>query len=312
MYLKTLAILASCIAVTSCSDSPVAPSTSQQARNATNEMKAKEGDAHECPIHSIMPHYKKTEFRYRVEQMVTNGKLVVAENTTTSKSRGRVTTVRCTHNSAYKSDGRSLDIGYKLIGSEILPVGPKGAVVGDGPPAIHTDIYLFEIKVNDGDWICKTVLYRGETSLVVWDSDGAFFELGQPEESLKVIAVTGGDTITVRRQINNVVSELVRIKLYGIDAPDKTQDSAGRAQKKLNELVFDKSVILTVVNTDRLGRRVCKVYVDEGGERNYINLKIVESGFAQHSRSSAPTAVDLAKAEAEARKNRLGVWKDRI
>ena len=101
--------------------------------------------------------------------------------------------------------------------------------------------------------------------------------------------------------------ERVRVRLFGIDAPEKDQELALAARKKLTRLVYDKFIRVEVQDIDQYGRYVGKVYV---GAR-YANRFMLKEGLAWHYAYYAPDAKDLAAAEKNARKSRTGLWKDK-
>lgn len=73
----------------------------------------------------------------------------------------------------------------------------------------------------------------------------------------KVIKVADGDTITVI----DSNKEQHRIRLAGIDAPEKGQPFGNASRKKLRELVAGKDVLVEFEKYDRYGRIVGKVWV---------------------------------------------------
>jgi len=120
-----------------------------------------------------------------------------------------------------------------------------------------------------------------------------------------VIGVTDGDTLTVldadRRQ--------QRIRLAGIDAPEKRQAFGARAKESLSELSFGKQVEVQASKKDRYGRFVGKVLV-EGRD---VNLEQIRRGFAWHYKAyqreqSLMDRVLYDAAETEARASGSGLW----
>ncbi len=67
----------------------------------------------------------------------------------------------------------------------------------------------------------------------------------------RVVGVSDGDTITV---LHNGVGE--RIRLHGIDCPEKRQAFGNRAKQLTSALVFGKTVTVQAVDRDRYGRTV--------------------------------------------------------
>ena len=97
-----------------------------------------------------------------------------------------------------------------------------------------------------------------------------------------------------------------RVRLWGIDAPEKGQPYADEARARLKELIEGKAVRLEWKDKDQYSREVAIVY---DGSTN-INLQMVKEGLAWHYAYFAPDAEDLAAAEKAARKKRKGLWAD--
>lgn len=97
-----------------------------------------------------------------------------------------------------------------------------------------------------------------------------------------------------------------RVRLWGIDAPEKGQPYADEARARLKELIEGKAVRLEWKDRDQHAREVAIVYA---GSTN-INLQMVKEGLAWHYEYFAPDAEDLAAAEKAARKKRKGLWAD--
>jgi endonuclease YncB( thermonuclease family) len=95
----------------------------------------------------------------------------------------------------------------------------------------------------------------------------------------------------------------IRVRLVEIDTPERGQPWANRAKQALSEKVFGQVVELQVVDTDRYGRTVAKVY-REGRD---INRELVREGHAWVYRKYLrdPT---LLEDEDRARDARAGVW----
>lgn len=123
----------------------------------------------------------------------------------------------------------------------------------------------------------------------------------------RVVRVADGDTITVLDGAN----EQHRIRLKGIDAPESHQDFGAKSKQSLSSLIFGKEVTVGYDKTDQYGRLVGKVLLD-GKD---INLEQVKAGMAWHykdyDREQTPEDRELyARAEAEARAARRGLWID--
>lgn len=127
------------------------------------------------------------------------------------------------------------------------------------------------------------------------------------EFSGKVVGVADGDTVTVL-DAGNVQH---KIRMLGIDAPEKRQAFGQKAKENLSDLVFGKTVTVRVVKIDKYGREVAKISLD--GED--INLRQVKDGFAWHYKDyqreqSASDRQIYAEAEDSARLARSGLWFD--
>lgn len=116
----------------------------------------------------------------------------------------------------------------------------------------------------------------------------------------KCVGVADGDTATILLEDKTQI----KVRFWGIDAPEKSQDFGQVAKKKLSDLIFDKKVRVVVQNKDRYQRYVAKVYVG----RRYVNKLMVSEGLAWHYKHYAPDDRDLAKAEQSARKAKKGLW----
>lgn len=118
------------------------------------------------------------------------------------------------------------------------------------------------------------------------------------EFSAHVISVTDGDTILVAKDRHPV-----KIRLEGIDAPEKGQDHGTKATEALKKLVLGKTVTIKQTGTDKYGRVLAYVICD-GVE---VNQKLVEDGWAWHF-TKYNCEERFAEAEKEARKSRIGLW----
>lgn len=116
----------------------------------------------------------------------------------------------------------------------------------------------------------------------------------------RVVGITDGDTLTLltdqRRQ--------VRVRLAGIDAPERRQPFGTRARQMLAGLTFQRRARITVTSTDRYGRLIGRVFV---GSRN-VNAEMVRRGGAWvYLRYSTDPALPIL--EAQARGARRGLWR---
>lgn len=116
-----------------------------------------------------------------------------------------------------------------------------------------------------------------------------------------VTYVSDGDTIHI---VSN--SQKYKIRFYGIDTPEKTQDYGLEAKEFVYKRIADKEVRVEVMDTDRYGRKVGKIYYDEN---KYLNREIVRNGAAWWYEYYAKKDYDLKEAQEYARSKKLGLWK---
>lgn len=126
----------------------------------------------------------------------------------------------------------------------------------------------------------------------------------------KVIGVADGDTLTVLHEDGRTKTPL-RVRLSGIDAPERKQAFGAVAREQLSRLAFGKVGHLDCRTADQYGRSVCLVRVD-GGD---VGLRMIELGLAWHFKRYANTqpreeAASYAIAENAARASKWGLWRD--
>lgn len=99
-----------------------------------------------------------------------------------------------------------------------------------------------------------------------------------------------------------------RVRLIGIDTPEKGDVFYEEAKAKLAELIDNKEIRLEkdVSEKDRYGRLLRYVYSNEV----FVNLEMVRQGYAKVSTfpPDVQYAVDFRSAEREARESRRGLW----
>lgn len=132
----------------------------------------------------------------------------------------------------------------------------------------------------------------------------------------KVVAVTDGDTIKVL----DANSKLHKIRLTGIDAPEKGQAFGIASREHLASLVAGKTVRVESSKTDRYGRVLGKVWVQppdcqDCGRTLDANHAQVLSGMAwwyQYYANQQPVEERerYKSAVTEARQRKLGLWSE--
>ncbi len=132
------------------------------------------------------------------------------------------------------------------------------------------------------------------------------YACGQEDSNLqgqlkgKVVSIADGDTFTLLTAEN----KQVKVRLHGIDAPEKKQPFGQRAKQHLSKLVFGKQVKLSALKKDRYGRTLGIVYDESGGN---VNESMLRAGMAWHFKRYDKN-ITWARLEREARNNRVGLW----
>ena len=124
---------------------------------------------------------------------------------------------------------------------------------------------------------------------------------GVPSEArwVKVDRVTDGDTI--------VLMDRRRVRLHGIDAPERDQPYDDIATAALNYMV-GRSVYYVETDTDRYGRLVAQLYHSKEGYD--INASMVCAGYAWWYERYAPDSRTLNDCQVEAQQTPKGLWEE--
>jgi len=121
-----------------------------------------------------------------------------------------------------------------------------------------------------------------------------------PDANGKVVRIADGDTFTMLTTNN----QQVKIRLYGIDCPERAQDFGTVARQKLSDLIFGQIVRIDKKDTDRYGRTIAIVFNNKGVN---VNEEMLRTGFAWHYREydQNPAWDDLVFS---AQRQNLGLW----
>jgi micrococcal nuclease len=122
-------------------------------------------------------------------------------------------------------------------------------------------------------------------------------------QSGKVIKIKDGDTVVVLDSLNHQTT----LRLAEVDCPESSQAFGKKAKDFTIAQVATKNVTYQIVNIDRYGRTVAKVYYDGG---KYLSEEIIKFGFGWHYKQYS-TSEKLAALERNARKEKLGLWFDK-
>ncbi|MFY7840555.1 MAG: thermonuclease family protein [Lacibacter sp.] len=115
----------------------------------------------------------------------------------------------------------------------------------------------------------------------------------------KAVRIVDGDTFDLL-----VDKTTYRIRLAGIDAPEKSQDYGTASKQLLGTLCAGELLTVVVTDTDRNKRKIAEVY---SSKKVWINKEIIAKGMAWHFKKYS-TNKELATAEEQARKQKIGLW----
>ena len=123
----------------------------------------------------------------------------------------------------------------------------------------------------------------------------------------RVVGIADGDTVTVLDASNTQW----KIRLMGIDAPEKKQAFGNKSKEYLSDLVFNKLVTVEYYKQDKYGRTLGKIIVN-GVD---ANLEQVKAGMAWHYKKyqfeqSVEDRFLYANTEIFARSKKHGLWVD--
>ncbi|MBE0625519.1 MAG: thermonuclease family protein [Burkholderiales bacterium] len=123
----------------------------------------------------------------------------------------------------------------------------------------------------------------------------------------KVVGVADGDTVTVL----DSNKQQHKIRVAGIDAPEKAQPFGSRSKESLAKRVHNRDAVVEGHKKDRYGRLVGKVIVDghdAGLEQVRAGLAWWYRAYAKEQTPDDRVAYELA--EKAAREQKLGLWRD--
>lgn len=139
----------------------------------------------------------------------------------------------------------------------------------------------------------------------------------------KVVSITDGDTIHVLWE-----KQEIKVRLWGIDAPEKKQPFGSKAKQHLSDLIFGKVVYVEEKGKAGWERTLGIVHDWKGASvKDYlkqpssglesppvdvtVNEQMVRDGFAWWYESYAKHATNLKDAQEDAKANKRGLWADK-
>lgn len=154
-------------------------------------------------------------------------------------------------------------------------------------------------------YMCKYIMFFLNIAalfLLTFTSKPSFADV-----SGRVVGITDGDTLTVLDSSRTQY----KVRLAGIDAPEKKQPFGQKSKQSLSDCAYDKTATIQGDKLDRYGRLVGKVLVS-GVD---CNLRQISQGLAWHYKKymneQAPDdRLTYAQAEENARSKKTGLWSD--
>lgn len=129
--------------------------------------------------------------------------------------------------------------------------------------------------------------------LLFWSSSvGAPFFIG------KCLAVLDGDTVGVSKD-----GPAIRIRIEGIDCPERDQPFAEQAKAFTANLIAGKAVTVVEKEKDVYGRTVARIFVD----RRDVSVELLKAGLATHYKQYNSDWL-LAALEKQAKVDKVGMW----
>lgn len=115
-----------------------------------------------------------------------------------------------------------------------------------------------------------------------------------------IVSIVDGDTV---HAVPLGSEETIRIRLHGIDAPERGEPFSSAATRSTRVLLFDQRVSIDGRDVDRYGRLVARVSVRGEDASTALLMAGLACHYAKYS-----SDVTLANAEAEARRHGRGFW----
>lgn len=135
----------------------------------------------------------------------------------------------------------------------------------------------------------------------------------------RVKEVDDGDSFLAQ----NAQGETQRVRISGIDAPERGQRFAAQARARLGSLLVGRAVLLRAEKRDAYGRAVAQVWLPDAScaqpaecaRQQDVGLIQVREGWAwwyrSYAREQSPSdRRRYAAAEASAQSQGLGLWRD--
>lgn len=132
--------------------------------------------------------------------------------------------------------------------------------------------------------------------VLIFSISANIFFLYEKSERNRVIKVVDGDSFDLK--------DGRRIRLLGIDAPERNRCFYQQAHDRLTDLIAHKKVRLTSLVSDDYGRILAYVFVNE----KLINEIMVREGLAKFSYIAGPHYQQLKESSTLAQQEQIGIY----
>jgi endonuclease YncB( thermonuclease family) len=131
------------------------------------------------------------------------------------------------------------------------------------------------------------------------------YSLEQGDCSGKVVSVIDGDTVSIQTSSGR----LMRVRLEGIDAPEKAQAYGDESKEHLSKMILGRTVQCSSKKKDRYGRSIGTISLNGVN----VNLQMVRDCYAWHytayqNEQSSSDRASFSAADSSCKSARLGLW----
>lgn len=101
-------------------------------------------------------------------------------------------------------------------------------------------------------------------------------------ENVKVVKVIDGDTVDVLIDFGFKLTQVVRLRLFGINTPEirgKERPEGLKVKQYLKDKIEGKDIVVETFKKGKYGRYVANIYLG----KTLINEDLVKKGFAKYA-----------------------------
>lgn len=131
------------------------------------------------------------------------------------------------------------------------------------------------------------------------DKKSSSFKKGK-EIKGEVVSIIDGDTYDLLVNGN----QTIRIRMEGIDAPERGMPFYKKAKNYLGDLCFEQEITVKITGKDKYKRILAYSYLNDGRE---LGQEMIKAGLAWHYKKYNSNKT-LSKLEQEAKDNKRGLW----